>query len=292
MGNAIRPTCWTVAGLILAPFSAHADHNGYTKTITLTAQGGGWSCVHRHDWSDTSLAARRRMIRSSQDPMGRENDFSYLECKSDADSRLMFRTPVPALTHLWISGDNHFIVGLSNVKLDNPIQMIVLAPSGAVVFRAGLAAEEACLSADEYRDATKRYPLQALAAHRIYSIGDRVFLDFRFPDSPRVLGDPLWRYLASRRCRSHWSTRIEESTTNWVDWFDATEPLPSLAYASDGEPIALMLRGNGGTPVRIDFADQLEWRQRRTSPSPKHGAASSVDVHSCDSDGHEPRNRK
>jgi hypothetical protein len=41
---------------------------------------------------------------------------------------------VPALTLLWISPDSRYVVGLSNVKLWNPYQLVVFSRAGRRVF--------------------------------------------------------------------------------------------------------------------------------------------------------------
>jgi hypothetical protein len=42
----------------------------------------------------------------------------------------LFRRPVPALTHIWISPDSAYVVGISNVMLWNPYQLVVFSRSG------------------------------------------------------------------------------------------------------------------------------------------------------------------
>jgi hypothetical protein len=37
---------------------------------------------------------------------------------------------VPALTHIWISTDSKYVVGISNVMLRNPYQLVVFNKSG------------------------------------------------------------------------------------------------------------------------------------------------------------------
>jgi hypothetical protein len=46
----------------------------------------------------------------------------------------IFRRPVPALTYIWISRDSKYIVGISNVKLWNPYQLVVFSRSGDRLF--------------------------------------------------------------------------------------------------------------------------------------------------------------
>jgi hypothetical protein len=50
----------------------------------------------------------------------------------------LFRVPVPALTYIWISPDSKYVVGLSNIKLWNPYQIVVYSRSGERLFARGL----------------------------------------------------------------------------------------------------------------------------------------------------------
>jgi hypothetical protein len=42
----------------------------------------------------------------------------------------LFLHPVPVLTHIWISPDSKYVVGISNIMLWNPYQLIVFSKSG------------------------------------------------------------------------------------------------------------------------------------------------------------------
>lgn len=42
----------------------------------------------------------------------------------------MFRRPVPALSYIWISPDAKYVVGISNIKLWNPYQLVIYRKFG------------------------------------------------------------------------------------------------------------------------------------------------------------------
>ena len=70
------------------------------------------------------------MISTNKDVFTTQNTYSSLRVSDLRDGKLLFTVPVPALTHLWISKDSHFIVGISNIKLWNPIQVVVFDSRG------------------------------------------------------------------------------------------------------------------------------------------------------------------
>src|SRR5262249_2727319 len=71
-------------------------------------------------------------------PFSAENNYSYLELRDKAKGIILFHRPVPALTYIWISPNSKFVVGLSNVKLWNPYQIVVYSKSGDCLFKQDL----------------------------------------------------------------------------------------------------------------------------------------------------------
>jgi hypothetical protein len=100
-------------GLALAASSAaHADRAAYNGVVDLSLETETVRTVHHHDWS---LAAP-------------ENSSLRLYDKTTGVE--LFRRPVPALTHIWISPDSEYVVGLSKVMLRNPYQLVVFNRTG------------------------------------------------------------------------------------------------------------------------------------------------------------------
>ena len=70
------------------------------------------------------------MISTTKNPFSADNDYSYLRLRDKATGAELFRRPVPALTHIWISPDSKYLVGISDVMLWNPYQLVVFSKSG------------------------------------------------------------------------------------------------------------------------------------------------------------------
>jgi hypothetical protein len=109
---------------------AWADAIGYRNVVNLSAETGTVRAEHHHDWSRATSEARWKMISTSKNPFTAENDYSYLRLRDKATGTELFRRPVPALTHIWISPDSEYVVGISNVMLWNPYQLVVFGRSG------------------------------------------------------------------------------------------------------------------------------------------------------------------
>ena len=116
--------------LVATSTSAHADRSGYSKVIDLWAEAGSLRAEHHHDWSNATHDARWKMISSTKSPFGADNDYSYLRLRDELTGAALFRRAVPALTHIWISPDSKYVVGLSNVMVWNPYQLVVFSKSG------------------------------------------------------------------------------------------------------------------------------------------------------------------
>jgi hypothetical protein len=125
-----RPAGALLLFLLLAPATSYADAVGYAKVADVRVEGKSIVAVHRHDWTRATEKARFTMITTTRNPFTKENTYSYLRVTDRTSGRELFRAPVPALTHLWISPDSRFIVGMSHIKLWNPYQLVVFDRSG------------------------------------------------------------------------------------------------------------------------------------------------------------------
>jgi hypothetical protein len=118
--------------MISLAFLARADRVGYFSIYDCKAENELLYAEH-HDWSKATRAARWKMISTTKDVFTSSNSYARLVVRNKRDQSQLFRVPTPALTHLWISQDSRFIVGISNTKLDNPIQVVVFNTKGMLV---------------------------------------------------------------------------------------------------------------------------------------------------------------
>jgi hypothetical protein len=119
-----------LAVLLNAPAGVHADAVAYSRVRDLRAESDSVVAEHRHDWSRGTQAARAKMMTTTKDPFTADNTYAYLRLVDKGTGRELFKKPVPALTHLWISPDSRYVVGLSNLKISNPYQLVVFDRAG------------------------------------------------------------------------------------------------------------------------------------------------------------------
>jgi hypothetical protein len=112
---------------------ALADRFGYDEVFYCKAETDQIIAEHHHDWSHVTHAARWKMISTDGNVFSPENTYSYLRVTDRRGKARIFQAPVPALKYLWISADSRFIVGVSNLKLWNPVQLVVFNSEGILL---------------------------------------------------------------------------------------------------------------------------------------------------------------
>jgi hypothetical protein len=125
--------CATVLCLgisLMAAPSAQADSVGYSKIVDLSAESLTVRAEHHHDWSHATHAARWKMISGDGNPFTAANNYAYLRLHDKMTGTELFRKPVPALSYIWVSPDARYVVGISNIMLWNPYQLVVFSRSG------------------------------------------------------------------------------------------------------------------------------------------------------------------
>lgn len=235
-----------VAAAIPSPPAA-ADRVAYGQILDVTAETAELRAVHHHDWSQATRGKRGKMFSGDQDPFRPENDYATLEVTDRKTGRRLFRASVPALTRLWISPDSRHVLGLSEIRLWNPYQLVLFDREGHLLFRRHIALEEAQLTPAEYEQLLARFPEAKSELERVTTReGDDIFVDIR--DSSRLHG--AWDTLDRHRRLSHYSPRFSESVTNYVFWLDPREPDPKL-IESGGRVAAIELSDPKGVRFRI-----------------------------------------
>jgi hypothetical protein len=185
-------TVLTFGSWLLAPTAARADAVGYAAVRNLRVESGTLVAEHHHDWSRATEPARFKMISTTKDPFTAENTYAYLRVSDKATGRELFKKPVSALTLLWISPDSRYVVGLSNVKLWNPYQIVVFDRAGRRVFERGInhaswpGVQESVTNAVRwYKEPTPAIRLEETKGEATLTIEDQSGTprEFRFPAS-------------------------------------------------------------------------------------------------------------
>ena len=234
--------------LLVCTRNARADRVGYGGLHEIAATNGNLTCRHVHNWESKKLDSLFSDLTHHQRFFSAANDFSFVELR-DGD-KVLFRSPSPALTHLWISPDSQFLVGLSRIKLYNPYQLVVWQRDGTLLHHEHISDEVAKLSPQQKRDFAKRFPkADKFLAGRYFTHDNKTYLDYSILGVPNAIGKGAWDYLYPLRVKHPYSDDFGESVTNIVEWFDREHPQPSIVGARAA--LGLSLRSPSGKQMII-----------------------------------------
>ena len=222
--------------LIFISSVAYCDPVAYKDSLKIEIESENYYIIHFHDWSEKTTDSRYKMISSDQNPFTIENNYAYLQVIDKKTCKTIFKKPTPALTHIEISKDEKYIVGISNIMVWNPVQLVVFDMDGKLVKSRHFSSEEAKLDQSDFEYFKKNFRKQYKLLNkrnRIYSYDGFYYIDFLSANMPKYLGDSTWSYLFEHIALNHLTRNIRESTTNWIDWFNKASPTIKFNYSNE-----------------------------------------------------------
>lgn len=117
-------TALALMWMVIPP--AYADSSAYAEVVDLSAETALVRAQHHHDWT----RARWKIGSATNDTFSDNNDYAYVRLHDKKTGAELFRRPAPALSHIWISADSRYVVGISNIMYLNPYQLVVFSKSG------------------------------------------------------------------------------------------------------------------------------------------------------------------
>ena len=166
------------------------------------------------------------MISTNQNPFTPENDYAYVMTIDKPSKDTIFISPSPALTKLFISDDEQFIVGISNIMLWNPYQVVTYNREGDLSFSKHISDSEAKLEGNNFEEFIKSYSNEYKlldSLDRIKFVNNHYFIDFLSSGMPNKLGK-AWDYLFQFYSPNHLSDSFSETTSNYVYWYLEKNP--------------------------------------------------------------------
>jgi hypothetical protein len=237
-----------VAAAVLACAGAprvYADVAGYAGVRDIVVEDAQLRVEHHHDWSGKTRKSRWKMISTHQDPFRSDNDYASLTVTDKKTGQQLFRVPVPALTDLWISPDSRYVLGLSEIKVWNPVQVVLYDRAGRRLLARSIEVDEAAFTPEEFEKLLRKHPKARGELERVcHREEGRVFVNLG--EAPDGTWDVLYRHLRP----SHLSPNFSESVSNWVYWFDSEAPKPAL-IEEGGRVTFVELRDPKKRPFRI-----------------------------------------
>ncbi len=251
---------WLVLALGMTA-STKGDMVGYGGLHECSTSSEGLVFRHEHDWEWPALD--KFISNHGDDPkaiFSDDNTFSYVEL-IDRDGKRLFRRPSPALTHLWVSPGAEYLVGISNVKLRKPYQLVIWRSDGSLVHARHVSSTVAKMTRDARIEFIRRFPSAEVVMLDDYFVHEnKLYLAYWHHglDLPK----DAWNYLEDLSVGNPISKDIRSSVTNWIWWFDGRDPAISLK--KNGDDLLLTLRSGRGLPISITIP--TEPPQLKTKP--------------------------
>jgi hypothetical protein len=203
------------------------DRAPYSEKINIRIESKNYYITHFHNWSKETKDERYRMMTKENQNIFENNNYAYIEIFRKETNEKIIRIPSPALTDLFISDDEQYIAGISQIMIDNPYQLIVIKISGEIIKIRHIAPIEAKMNENDFNSFKNNFPVafQYLQSKkRIYKIASYYFIDFYSLGMPVFLGNEAFSYLLKYETVNHLSNNISSSVTNWIFWFNEENP--------------------------------------------------------------------
>ncbi|TRO66775.1 hypothetical protein [Christiangramia sabulilitoris] len=222
--------------LLLISLKAYCDPIAYSDSLRIEIESENYHIIHFHDWSDNTSKSRYKMISTDQNPFNDQNNYAYIQVIDKKTCEIIFKKPSPALTHIEISKDEKYIIGVSNIMFWNPIQFVIYNSRGELIKSRHFSSEEAKLDNSNLEYFKNKYPKQFDLLNqkdRIHYHKDFYYVDFLSARMPEYLGKSSWSFLFDHVALNHLTSNIRESTTNWIDWYNRESPTISFNYSNE-----------------------------------------------------------
>ncbi len=219
---------------------------------------------HAHNWEMGDII--HNLVETDDELIFTDrNNFSETSLVNDITAFKEWKWPTPAFSKIVISDNSEYILGLSDLKYNNPYQIVIFKQNGDIVYRKHISTLEAKLTEKDYIGFQKEYPLQDKflnEKYRITHVFDYVYIDYKGTNIYCYLGKPCLDYLDTFSSNSHFSPYFSESYLNWINWY--FQPDPQVKFIFNGEQLekVSLLDPHGDTFEIIVSTPQDGWVQK------------------------------
>ncbi|MBP6625244.1 MAG: hypothetical protein KA198_08730 [Chitinophagaceae bacterium] len=156
------------------PFMALADVAIYSGINIAQCESEKYSVFHYHDFSDRRVDELFNDMRYGEDAIFKSNlnKFSFIEVKDKPSGKIIFKKPCPAFRQVFISPNQQYILGISNIKLHNYYQLVVYDLTGKIIYKKSLSKIRVKLTEEELKEFARKYPTRL---EKFISLGDVEF---------------------------------------------------------------------------------------------------------------------
>ncbi|PPD55461.1 MAG: hypothetical protein CTY10_06940 [Methylotenera sp.] len=223
-------------------FADGASHGGRHE---IAIDGCCGSLRHVHNWNNEENRKLFFDFQNHEKIFSASNSFSYVEY-IDRSGKVLFHYPSPAYSKLWSHHDQIF-VGMSDIMLYNPYQLVVWKRDGTILYKAHFSSTVAEFSSDKLIEFKSKHPQSYEFMKKFFfDYKGKKYCDFMYLGMPNQIGKEAWKFLHDTS-KPHPYVSSSETTSNLVMWTGDREPEIDrengnlIIYPHKGDPIVIEL---------------------------------------------------
>lgn len=231
------------------PSISFSDGAAYGGRHEIAIDGVNGSIRHVHNWNNNKNRDLFFDFQNHDKFFSSKNDFSFVEF-IDRRGKVQFHFPSTAYTKLWSYRDSIY-VGLSNIMLYNPYQIVVWDSKGNIIYKAHFSSHVAKFTPSQLNEFKEKFPKADSFLKKFYFTYQSIeYCDFSYLGVPNEIGKDAWQFLFQLRAE-HPYIKSSESVSNWIDWYDVAK---NPEIDGNGNLIIHLYKGD---PLVVKLPDKL-----------------------------------
>lgn len=204
--------------ILILSITAFADHSSYSGQVKLEKFAGKIYIIHTHDYSSKMMKSRLLTQKTPCSIFDTLNTYSKIQIS--IDSGLTWKiSPAPPLSNIVIDTINNKIIGLSQIKYHNHLQIAVYKFDGSLEFSASVSESSVGLANSEFRLLSSPNESILKKLKILFRNSDSTYFEF-----PKTL-DPnsdAKHFLLSHLSNNPILPNANETVSNFVNWYNDT----------------------------------------------------------------------
>lgn len=217
---------------VISSNNAFADISSYRATRAFKETTKNFVITHYHDYSYRKENERRNIFSYGPNAIFSDslNSYSYILAISKTSGDTLFKKPCPPLTKIVVSKDEKYIIGLSEIKLNNPYELVIFDTTGNLLYKRNIGGLKFELTEENLKQLIQLFP----KSFQLLMIDEAiVFEDEKWQISPsyRSIRDTSLRSFLLKlpmQFNDNIFIRKSESVTNFIYWFDNKNPAVTI----------------------------------------------------------------
>lgn len=248
MQNTLRFYAYFIACFFYCS-TIYADIASYNSASVVLAESNKLSIFHYHDYTNRRHNELNNILKYGSNAIFNEqyNTYSYLIAINKITKDTLFKKPCPPLTKIIVSEDEKYIVGLSDIKLRNPYELVIFDTLGHLIYKRDIGALKFRFFDNELKQLIDQFP----NSFNTLINDDRIEFEDGFwqvaPNYMEIQDTAFKSFLLSFPMTSdNIFVNQTESVTNFKYWFDEKEPSVKI-IEKNGKIDEVIIRDNTHT---------------------------------------------